>query len=211
MPRLLELFSGTGSVGRVFEQAGWEVVSVDIEAKFNPTICCSILDIPLDKWPPKYFDVIWAAPVCKEYSIAHTSNERNLLDGNRLALYALHLIDALQPRLFWLLENPASGLLKTRPFMEALPYVDTSYCMYGFPYRKRTRIWNNVPGLELLNCDGQCPAMVTHASGKRGHRTSAQKGPSRGNDTDVCYRSEDLYRIPPALVETILHAIDAAM
>ena len=29
--RLLELFSGTGSVGRVFRSAGWEGLSVDMD------------------------------------------------------------------------------------------------------------------------------------------------------------------------------------
>ena len=184
--RLLSLFSGTGSVERVFEQAGWEVVSVDINPKFNPTICCSVVEIPLDKWEPGHFDYIHASPPCCEYSIAHTGSTRDMEAGDMLAIYALQLIELLQPRWFTL-ENPQSGQLKSRPFMQGLPYADVAYCMYGFPYRKRTRIWNNVRGLELLDCDGHCPAMVTHASGKRGHRTSAQKGPSRGNDTDVCY------------------------
>ena len=43
MPALLELFSGTGSVGRAFEARGWEVVSVDCVAKFRPTHCVDIL------------------------------------------------------------------------------------------------------------------------------------------------------------------------
>ena len=148
--RLLELFSGTGSVGRVFEQAGWEVVSVDINPKFNPTICCSVIEIPLDKWPPGYFDYIHASPPCCEYSIAHTGSTRDMEAGDMLAIYALQLIELLQPRWFTL-ENPQSGQLKSRPFMQGLPYADVAYCMYGFPYRKRTRIWNNVPGLTLLN------------------------------------------------------------
>ena len=40
--RLLELFSGTGSIGRAFEALGWEVTSLDLEGE--PTIKCDILD-----------------------------------------------------------------------------------------------------------------------------------------------------------------------
>ncbi len=42
MPRLLELFSGTGSVGKIFKARGWEVVSVDCDAKMQPTIVADI-------------------------------------------------------------------------------------------------------------------------------------------------------------------------
>ena len=103
MPRILELFSGTGSIGRVFERAGWEVISVDILpscAGHVPTLCMSVLDIELDRWPEKYFDMIWASPPCGEYSIAHTGNARDLEKGDMLAIYSLHLIRMLQPRFF---------------------------------------------------------------------------------------------------------------
>ena len=42
--RLLELYSGTGSIGPAFERIGWDVVSLDIEAKFEPTHVVNIHD-----------------------------------------------------------------------------------------------------------------------------------------------------------------------
>ena len=45
MPRLLELFSGKGSIGRAFEAEGWEVVSLDLDRKFRPTVCCDVMQL----------------------------------------------------------------------------------------------------------------------------------------------------------------------
>ena len=45
MPVLLELFCGTKSIGKVFDQHGWDVVSVDMLDKFQPTICKNVLDL----------------------------------------------------------------------------------------------------------------------------------------------------------------------
>ena len=43
--RLLEIYSGTGSVGRPFKEAGHEVISIDIDPRFEPTICDDIFNI----------------------------------------------------------------------------------------------------------------------------------------------------------------------
>ena len=42
--KVLELFCGTKSVGKVCDQLGWESISVDMEKKFNPTHLCNIMD-----------------------------------------------------------------------------------------------------------------------------------------------------------------------
>ena len=70
-PVLLELFSGTGSVGRSFRARGWEVFSVDIDAAAKPTLVANVLDLQLDNLPPEV-DCIWASPPCTHYSRART-------------------------------------------------------------------------------------------------------------------------------------------
>ena len=51
MPRLLELFSGTGSVGKAWEG---EVISVDV-AGAEPTHRCDILEWDPTIYPPRPF------------------------------------------------------------------------------------------------------------------------------------------------------------
>ena len=68
MVKLLELFCGSKSVGKVFEKYGWEVVSLDIEKKFDPSICIDFMD-----WDYKSIndiDIIWSSPDCSCYSMA---------------------------------------------------------------------------------------------------------------------------------------------
>jgi hypothetical protein len=61
-PVLLELFSGTGSVGRAFRARGWDVFSVDIDAASKPTLVANVLDLQHDTLPPRV-DCIWASPL----------------------------------------------------------------------------------------------------------------------------------------------------
>ena len=64
--KLLELSSGTGSVGTVAKDMGWDVVSLDLK---GADINCDILQWKYKKYPVKYYDMIWASPPCIEYSI----------------------------------------------------------------------------------------------------------------------------------------------
>ena len=77
MPTLLELFSGTGSIGAAFREIGWDVVSLDIVAKFNPTVVADVMDWDYAAaFPPGHFDVVWASCPCTEYSRAKTIGVR---------------------------------------------------------------------------------------------------------------------------------------
>ncbi len=90
--RLLELFSGTGSVGRPWRKAGNEVISVDIDGRYNPEIVCDILQWSYCKLPIP--DVIWASVPCENYSRARSraKTPRNFELADALAGRAWEII-----------------------------------------------------------------------------------------------------------------------
>ena len=67
--RVLELFKGTGSVGRVIKEnyPEAEIISLDILKKYQPTHCCDILTFDYKQYPRGHFDLLWASPECKIY------------------------------------------------------------------------------------------------------------------------------------------------
>jgi len=80
--KLLELFSGTKSVGRVAEQLGYNVISLDRDLEAD--IKCDILDWDYKQFPAGYFDVIWASPPCTEYSTCKTTGVQNIALANSI-------------------------------------------------------------------------------------------------------------------------------
>ena len=191
MPRLLELFSGTGSVGRAFATLGWDVVSVDLDPRADATFCCDIA--AWDCTCVGAVDVIRASPPCTAFSIARTRGASGDLESSdSLVRKTLEIAAALgDPPLF--LENPYTGQLKNRGIIE-LPMRVVDYCVYGFPYRKRTAIWTNTgwsPARCL--CKHDC-----HASDGKKHFAIAQRGPP-----GPCFTQRELYRIPPELCSEI--------
>ena len=92
MPKCLELFSGTGSIGRAFERLGWVVISVDIDPNFQPTHIANLLTWDYTMYPRDHFHFVWASPVCTEYSKAKTVGKRNLEGADKLVSKALEII-----------------------------------------------------------------------------------------------------------------------
>ncbi len=66
MPRCLELFAGTGSIGRAFERQGWEVVSLDLDPKAGATHTCDFMTFDWTIYPRDHFQCVWASPPCTQ-------------------------------------------------------------------------------------------------------------------------------------------------
>ena len=203
--RLLELFSGTGSIGKAFPD--FEVTSLDLVG--SPTLKMDIMDWDYQSLPPGSFDVIWASPPCTHYSRARTTAKtpRDLEGSDALVERTLNIIDHFRPRV-WLMENPASGMLKDRPVVAGLPFRDVCYCRYGAPYRKPTRVWGNLGEHRSPRpmCSRQCPCEQM-TDGR--HPISAQRRASRPGDRP--FTRDELYAIPPELCEEIAAATRLAL
>ena len=204
--KLLELFSGTGSVGSAFASAGWEVTSLDSDPKTDATIHEDILTWDYSTYPPGHFDVIWASPCCTHYSCARrgAKTPRNLALADSLVLRSQEIISYFNPHA-WFIENPQTGLLKDRPFMHSIPFCDVDYCAYSdFGYRKRTRLWNNIDFQGKL-CLGRgcCPNM----DGTK-HKTTAQQGRNLGKEGlyGTHISQQNLHKIPRFLCCDIVTA-----
>ena len=71
------------------------------------------------------------------------------------------------------IENPATSLLKEETaVVQDLKKAMTSYCAYGFPYRKTTIFWHNYPSLELKTCSAQ------HCFWGKAHPQTVQHAPT---------------------------------
>ena len=161
--RVLTLFSGTHSVGKVCTELGWEEVSLDWA---HP----STFNVNVHDWDyqslykPGHFDIVWASPDCSQFSKARYNcpRPRDLDTADKGVLKTLEIIEYLRPRYFFI-ENPETGLLKSREYMHSRPYTVVDYCMYGWCFRKRTAIWSNIShelDALLKKCNKQCGAFV---------------------------------------------------
>ena len=210
MIKILELFSGTGSVGKIAKEKGYQVVSLDFK---NADINTDIMDWDYKSLPSDSFDIIWASPPCQTFSLLRRTHigrktkcfgdkiiTAKMLDddminrGLPILIRTLEIIEYFDPRYFFV-ENPQTGRMKD--FIQ-FPYYDVDYCRYAdWGYRKRTRIWTNVIGFKNRLCKGDCNSI--DASTRR-HKSSL----GRNHRTSL----EDRYRIPPDLIRDLFEAQD---
>jgi hypothetical protein len=152
MKLCIDLCSGFKGFSRAFQNnEDWEIITVDIDPKFSPTICADIRKLSKEdiektsklKSFEKYETVIvLASPPCERFSLApHAWPLPGIRDALEVVGACLELIIAIKPR-YWLLENPATGRL--RWFIGA-PRNHLRLNAYGYATVKPTALWGNIP------------------------------------------------------------------
>jgi hypothetical protein len=130
--KILQLCADTGSDTKPYKDAGYEVILIG-------------KDIGVENYhPPKDVYGIIANPVCLEFSTARSNGKaRNPDEGMFLVKECQRIISECNPT-FWVIENPARGVLKNylgEPRYKYEPW------WYGSPWTKQTALWGkfNIP------------------------------------------------------------------
>jgi hypothetical protein len=222
--RILELFSGTHSIGKEAEKLGYEVYSLDRDIGSKCPFGSGyesknhfkedIMTFNYKQFPKNYFHIITASPVCMWWSrLRQTWIGRKLKSHgdkiitredieNDIEKYGipmvdkvLEIIDYLNPT-YWWIENPKTGRMKEY-ISDLIPYYDVDYCKYSdFGYKKTTRFWTNIPNLKTTRCKNDC--------------NNLENGIHKKLITDVGGGGNRLYRyrIPQDLIQKIFSNIN---
>lgn len=177
---LLELFAGSRSIGKVAEELGMNVFSVDWQNFEGIDLAIDIGEMNTSQ-VPFIPNVVWASPDCATYTVAAISKHRNGVNpksdyAKKCDKVNIHFIGLIKewlkanPSMVFFIENPR-GMLRKMPFMQEFKRHTIWYCKYGDNRAKPTDIWTNSPNW--------IPRPICHNGNKNCHHQPAPRG-SRG-------------------------------
>lgn len=181
--KVLDLFSGLGGWSAAFKERGHDVITIDVESRFKPTIVADLFrwdPSTLGGWKP---DIVLASPPCSAFTVMvigrnWTPPPENAPknDAARLGLNLLErtieLIDFFNPRWF-IIENPRAKM-RTMPQVANMERRTVTYCQYGENRMKPTDLWSTRWPSQLIlkpPCTNGAPC---HVRAPRGSKTGTQ-------------------------------------
>jgi hypothetical protein len=179
--KVLELFAGSRSIGKVADRLAFDVYSSDIEQFGGIDYVTDIMEFDVAKIPFKP-DIIWASCPCTAFSVAAIGKNWTKVGddyipknpradfGLKLVQKTLEIIEHFNPTYFFI-ENPR-GMLRKMPIMADLPRQGVTYCQYGDTRMKPTDIWtNSIKWIPRRMCKNGDPC---HVAAPRGSKTGTQ-------------------------------------
>lgn len=182
---IFDFFAGTGSSTQAFQDAGHQVISFEIDNFFEATENVDVMKLSADYLLSQYGrpDFVWASPPCTAFSVASMGHHwggglrayepktQTAKESQELVAHTLKLIQELNPRLGWLMENPR-GMLRKLPVVQDFPRQSVTYCRYGDKRMKPTDLWGVVPNWTPREmCKNGMPC---HEAAPRGAKTGTQ-------------------------------------
>jgi len=191
--KILELFAGSRSIGKVADKRRHDVFSVDINNFKDIDLVIDILDLKFDFLMENLFnkgmdniDMIWASPPCTYFSVAsighhwnenHTPKTEEAILGMKVLNKTLDIIKWFPDAIFYI-ENPTG---KMRRKIKGIDRRKITYCSFGDIRMKPTDIWSN-NFYDMFNLEGWKPKepcfagniKCQHEEAPRGSRTGTQ-------------------------------------
>ena len=140
---ILHLCADTGSDTKPYYDAGYKIIRIGKE-----------VGVENYHAPANVYGII-ANPVCTEFSTARSNGKaRNPEKGMEMVRECQRIISECNPT-FWVIENPARGVLKQ---YLGTPQYEYEPWWYGSPWTKRTALWGkfNIPS-RIFEYWGQVP------------------------------------------------------
>lgn len=181
--RVVELFSGTGTLSRIARARGHRTLTVDLYEEAD--LQADILQLSADDIAEAIggpIDMLWASPICTGFSVAAigrnwTKHDDGSFspktDSARLSQALLEktveLIRELKPR-SWFIENPR-GMARKMACVQELERATVTFCQYGETRMKPTDIWFDADWQPRPACKNGDPC---HVRAPRGSMTGTQ-------------------------------------
>ncbi len=182
--KLLELFAGSRSFGKVAEKLGYEVFSIDWKQFDGIDLVIDIENLKEEMlpWIP---DVVIDGRPCTTYSLAGISHHRNI-DRSPISEFA-EKCDKMNVKLnnlykkwncIYYIENPRA-VLRKMDYMKGIDRATITYCSYGDMRMKPTDIFsNNI--YDIFNPNGWKPRPMCYNGNLKCHHEKAPRGSRTG-------------------------------